>query len=83
MKYIFQGLLILACINACHMGWVYFNKLAVKKNLRKANEEQMQKINETIDEEIEERNKTELPKIEFCQVESDLEEFMKSIISSS
>ena len=80
MKYIFQGLLILACINVCHMGWVYFNKLAVKKKQGRVKNKQLQKINATIDEELDGK---ELPKIEFGQVESDLEEFMKSVISSS
>lgn len=75
MKYIIQGIIILACINVCHMGWVYFNKAKGKKQ-GNANETHMQKINETIDEVME-----EMPDIEFCQVESELEEFMKSIIS--
>ena len=54
------------------MGWVYFNKHSIRKG--KASNEQLQK---QIDEEI---NKTEIPEIEFCQVETELEEFMKSII---
>ena len=73
MKYFFQGLLILVCINVCHMGWVYFTKQSIRKQV--VNNEQLQKINTSIDEEM-----SKIPEIEFCQVESDLEEFMKSII---
>jgi|688.fasta_scaffold522678_2 hypothetical protein len=81
IKYIFQGILILACINICHMGWVYFNKLQTnRKKQGIVNTDQVEKINATIDEVIDERNKSAIPEIEFCQVESDLEEFMKSII---
>jgi len=81
IQYIFRGILILACINICHMGWVYFNKLqTVKQSRGIVNNEQVEKINATIDEVIDERNKAAIPEIEFCQVESELEEFMKSII---
>jgi len=63
------------------MGWVYFNKLqTVKQSRGIVNNEQVEKINATIDEVIDERNKAAIPEIEFCQVESELEEFMKSII---
>jgi len=75
IQYIIQGLLILACLNICHMGWVYFTKQAIKKQQGRVNDKQLQKMNSSIDEEI-----SKIPEIEFCQVESDLEEFMKSII---
>ena len=75
MKYIFQGLLILACINICHMGWIFFNKRGNLK--KKVMSNKLQQINTTIDEEM---DKKEIPKIEFCQVEYDLEEFMKSMM---
>lgn len=76
-RYIFQSILILAFINVCHMGWIYFNKLGNFKKKVTIETNKLQKINTTIDEEM---DKTEIPQIEFCQMESDLEEFMKSMM---
>jgi hypothetical protein len=59
------------------MGWIYFNKLGNLKKKVTIETNKLQKINTTIDEEM---DKTEIPKIEFCQMESDLEEFMKSVM---